>query len=111
MKRTRSRGYAYHCEVSLGYFFMEQYYTPNEICDLNMVDLQPQKSLGFFIKKGSPYHDFFKIKFVFFVCSKFGHINNKFCLSDTFGYGKPDMLPNMFDIGLKGNHRAWRGGS
>lgn len=78
MKRTRSRGYAYHCEVSLGYFFMEQYYTPNEICDLNMVDLQPQKSLGFFIKKGSPYHDFFKIKFVFFVCSKFGHINNKF---------------------------------
>ncbi|CAD7081125.1 unnamed protein product [Hermetia illucens] len=62
IQETRNRRFAYHCEVSVAYIFMDKYYTPDEVCDVNMVDLMSQKSLAILLKRGSPYRDAFKTK-------------------------------------------------
>lgn len=65
IRRVQLGDFAYHCEGAIAYNLIKGF-SPEHICGLNEVVLQPKKMLGLLIKKGSPYGEIFREKYVVF---------------------------------------------
>lgn len=66
---VRRGGYAFLSDVSAAYMYMQQKFAPNELCDINEVDMRPKVLLGFFAEPKSPYKELLKAKYLYtYIC-------------------------------------------
>ena len=61
MQLVRQGGYAFHCETSYGNALIIETFTEREICDLQQVQLYPQRPVHLPLIKGSPLRELFKM--------------------------------------------------
>uniref|UniRef100_A0A6E8V0X4 Ionotropic glutamate receptor C-terminal domain-containing protein n=1 Tax=Anopheles coluzzii TaxID=1518534 RepID=A0A6E8V0X4_ANOCL len=61
MQLVRQGGYAFHCETSYGNALIIETFTEREICDLQQVQLYPQRPVHLPLIKGSPLRELFKV--------------------------------------------------
>ncbi|XP_053666015.1 ionotropic receptor 75a-like [Anopheles marshallii] len=54
-------GYAFHCETSYGNTLIIETFTEREICELQQVELYPQRPVHLPMVKGSPLRELFKV--------------------------------------------------
>lgn len=58
--------YAFHCEANTAFPIIQNMFTPRQLCDLNVLPFRRDKMQAFVIRKDSPYHDIFAIKYARF---------------------------------------------
>uniref|UniRef100_A0A182K342 Ionotropic glutamate receptor C-terminal domain-containing protein n=1 Tax=Anopheles christyi TaxID=43041 RepID=A0A182K342_9DIPT len=61
MQLVKQGGYAFHCETSYGNTLIIEMFTEREICELQQVELYPQRPIHLPLIKGSPLRELFKI--------------------------------------------------
>nr|QXO34898.1 ionotropic receptor Ir75h2 [Anopheles arabiensis] len=61
MQLVRQGGYAFHCETSYGNALIIETFTEREICELQQVQLYPQRPVHLPLIKGSPLRELFKV--------------------------------------------------
>uniref|UniRef100_A0A182P5M8 Uncharacterized protein n=1 Tax=Anopheles epiroticus TaxID=199890 RepID=A0A182P5M8_9DIPT len=61
MQLVKQGGYAFHCETSYGNALIIETFTEREICELQQVQLYPQRPVHLPLVKGSPLRELFKI--------------------------------------------------
>uniref|UniRef100_A0A182VBD3 Uncharacterized protein n=1 Tax=Anopheles merus TaxID=30066 RepID=A0A182VBD3_ANOME len=61
MQLVRQGGYAFHCETSYGNALIIETFTEREICELQQVQLYPQRPVHLPLVKGSPLRELFKV--------------------------------------------------
>lgn len=59
---VRRGGYAYLSDVAAAYMYIRKNFEPNQLCDINEVNLRAKVLLGFFSNKQSPYKEMLKCK-------------------------------------------------
>lgn len=65
LQLVRQQHYAFHCEANTAFPIIRSMFTPREICQLNVLPFRRDKMQAFVIRKMSPFHDIFAIKWVF----------------------------------------------
>nr|QXO35077.1 ionotropic receptor Ir75h2 [Anopheles quadriannulatus] len=61
MQLVRQGGYAFHCETSYGNALIIETFTEREICELQQLQLYPQRPVHLPLVKGSPLRELFKV--------------------------------------------------
>lgn len=64
LQLVRKQQYAFHCEANTAFPIIRSLFTPREICLLNVLPFRRDKMQAFVIRKISPFHDIFAIKWV-----------------------------------------------
>lgn len=64
LQLVRHQPYAFHCEANTAFPIIRSLFTPREICQLNVLPFRRDKMQAFVIRKNSPFHDIFAIKWV-----------------------------------------------
>uniref|UniRef100_A0A182VQS8 Ionotropic glutamate receptor C-terminal domain-containing protein n=1 Tax=Anopheles minimus TaxID=112268 RepID=A0A182VQS8_9DIPT len=61
LQLVKRGGYAFHCETSYGNTLIIETFTEREICELQQVQLYPQRAVHLTMIKGSPLRELFKV--------------------------------------------------
>uniref|UniRef100_A0A182M0W1 Ionotropic glutamate receptor C-terminal domain-containing protein n=1 Tax=Anopheles culicifacies TaxID=139723 RepID=A0A182M0W1_9DIPT len=61
LELVKHGGYAFHCETSYGNTLIIETFTEREICELQQVELYPQRPVHLPMIKGSPLRELFKV--------------------------------------------------
>ncbi|XP_058117915.1 ionotropic receptor 75a-like [Anopheles ziemanni] len=59
---VKGGGYAFHCDTAYGYKQVLEIFTEQQICELQEVELYPQRPVHVPMVKGSPLRELFKLK-------------------------------------------------
>lgn len=60
---VRHGGYAFMSDVAPAYMFIHRKFAPNELCDINEINLRAKGLLAFVSHKQSPYKELLKAKY------------------------------------------------
>lgn len=60
-------GFVFVLETSYAYPFLERNFLPHQICDLNQVNLRPDKSLFTQLHKNSSYKELTRLRYFIFI--------------------------------------------
>lgn len=60
---VRRGGYAFHTDGAIAYPIIAKMFKPNELCDLNVINLRSESTLTICLRKHSPFLEMFRIKY------------------------------------------------
>lgn len=64
LANVQQQRYAFHCEANTAFPIIARTFSQTQICNLNVIRFRRERMQGFIIRKNSPFHDIFAVKYV-----------------------------------------------
>lgn len=64
LANVQQQRYAFHCEANTAFPIIAKTFSQTQICNLNVIPFRRERMQGFIIRKYSPFHDIFAVKYV-----------------------------------------------